>query len=173
MRIFVVESLRKGLPALLTALALSACGPDISQDGPVASDGSVVVSPTTLALDLSDPAGMAVCAPGSSSAIFPVIVTTFDARGFPLGNADITLQLDFSPSTVFVGGVAMAVLDSTGTTLLTTPGGSPSFSTQTEDDGTARFQLLADTSTACSYTGSLTVNSGSVVTSMQVTATGS
>jgi hypothetical protein len=168
-----VQTLRRGLSPLLLAVTLTACGPDISQDGPVASDGSVAVSPTALDLNLSDPAGMAVCTPGSTSAIFPVIVTTFDARGFPVGNADITLQLDFSPSTVFIGGVAMALLDSTGTTLLTAPGGSPSFTTQTEDDGTARFQLLADTSIACSYSGSLSVNSGSLVTLMQVTATGS
>lgn len=168
-----MQTLRRGLSPLLLAAALTACGPDLSQDGPVASDGSVVISPTTLDLDLTDPSGMATCTPGTSSAVFPVFVTTFDAKGFPVGNADITVQLDFSPSTVFVGTAAMALLDESGTVLLTTLGGSPSYSTQTDDDGTARFQLLADTSIACSYAGSLTVNSGSLVNSMQVTATGS
>jgi hypothetical protein len=170
MRMPFMQTLRRGLSPLLLAAALVACGPDLSQDGPVASDGSVEISPTTLDLDLSDSTGMATCTPGSSAAIFPVFVTTFDAKGFPVGNADITVQLDFSPSTTYVGTAAMALLDSSGTVLLTTLGGSPSYSTQTKDDGTAKFQLRADTSIACSYSGSLTVNSGSLINSMQVTA---
>jgi hypothetical protein len=171
MRMPFMQTLRRGLSPLLLAAALTACGPDLSQDGPVSSDGSVTISPPAIDLDLSDTAGT-VCAPGSTSAIFPAIVSVFDSRGFPVGNADITLQLDFSPSTVFVGTAAMALLDSSGTVLLTTLGGSPTYTTQTKDDGTATFQLLLDTSIGCSYAGSLTVNSGSLIESMQVTATG-
>jgi hypothetical protein len=171
MRMPFIQTLRRGLSPLLLAAALTACGPNLSQDGPVASDGSVTISPPALSLDLSDTAGTA-CAPGTNSAIFPAIVSVFDSRGFPVGNADITLQLDFSPSTVFAGTAAMALLDSSGTVLLTTLGGSPSYTTQTQDDGTATFQVLLDTSIGCSYAGSLNVNSGTLVSFMQVTATG-
>ena len=153
------------------AVALTACDSSTSQDGPVASDGLLVVSPPTLVLNLADPSGMAVCAPGSFFSFFPVVVTTFDGRGFPLGNADIALQLDFAPNTTLQ--VAMSLFDSTGTIQLTAAGSPLPFETQTDEDGTARFQLLADTSIACSYSGSLTVTSGSLFSFMQITATGS
>jgi uncharacterized membrane protein len=168
-----MQTLRRGLSPLLLATALTACGPDLSQDGPASSDGSVTISPPTIDLDLSDTA-MTACGAGTvGQAFFPVIIATFDARGFPVGNADITLQVDFSPTTTFGGTPsAMSLWDSTGTTLLTPLGGSPSVTRQTQDDGTATFQLLLDTSIGCSYAGSLTVNSGSLIESMQVTATG-
>jgi hypothetical protein len=174
-----VQTLRRGLSPLLLATALTACGPDYSQNGQLESQGSIVISPTDLNLDLTDSASTPCGGGFIGTAIFPVIVSTFDARGFPIGNANITLQLDFSPSTTYVPFPVtgpMSLLDDAGRTLLTvTPpfnGGFAYYKTQTDSEGTKRFQLLLDTTIGCSYAGSLTVDSGTIVEQLQVTATG-
>jgi hypothetical protein len=169
-----VQGLRKGLPALLIACALSACGPNESQNGQLVSDGSIVISPPTLDIDLSDPTGMATCTPGTDASLFPIVISTFDSRGFLLGNVDISVVLSFAPNTSTQ--VAMTLFDENNVEVTSATSPIP-YETTTDSSGnttgTKRLFLLADTSIACSYTSFLTVISGSIVSFMEITATGS
>ncbi len=157
------------LPVIIV-FALTACGAETSQDGALTSDGSIVISPSALEIDLADPAGMAVCAPGSDVTFFPVHVSTFDGRGLPRGNVDIALVLEFAPNTSTQ--VAMSLYNDALIEVTSATSPLP-FETETDEFGNETFFLLADTSIACDYSGSLTVISGSLVTTMQITATGS
>lgn len=66
----------------------------------------------------------------------------------------------------------MTLYDSSGTTELTGAGSPIPYETQTGDNGSIQFLLLADTSDGCGYAGTLSVTSGTLFSALQVTANG-
>lgn len=171
---------RKRLPARLLLLilgsALAACSSEISQDGPILSNGSVAVAPSTAALGQTGTTGClglngfptSVAATRLDTVTYTI--TTFNARGEPIGNADIGISLSFTESTVF-GGIALTALVDDGT-YVSFPGASPIYETTTDENGTKQVTVFFETTDGCSYDGTMFLTSGSVSADSTFTVTG-
>jgi hypothetical protein len=170
MRMLFVQSLRRALPALLTACALSACGPSESQNGSAVFTNTLTVSPASLAVqvpaDPNTPPSTTPCTSNvpQSQIVTPVQIVVRDDRGTPLGNVDISVFLDFAPGTT--SGLPTTFLVDGGAQV-----GVP-YGTQTDDDGSKTVGVGFLIAPGCEYAGSLTVTSGvlSAQTAFSVTA---
>ncbi len=160
MRKLFVHGLCKGLPALLIAFALTACGPEQSQSGSAVVTDALTISPSSMSLavpaDTAVPPSATPCAsnPGSLPQ-FPVLIIVKDDQGRPLGNADINVILDFAPGTSQFALANTFLFDGN----LTTPVADP-YSTTTDDDGTKLLYVGLFAAPGCAYAGALTVISG-------------
>ncbi len=154
-----VQSLRKGLLALLAAGALSACGPNESQNGSAVFTDSLTISPSSISVavpadPLMDPNP---CVNNPQSLItMPVVIIVRNEQGVPLGNVDIDIFLDLAPGTVFGAGVPVTTLIDGGVQV-----GVP-YSTNTDDDGSKTVSIGFTIANGCAYAGSLTVTSATL-----------
>lgn len=158
MRMLFVQTLRRGLSALLLAATLTACGPDQSQSGPATFDGSLTVSPPSVAIVVGAGAGCNMSRVDQRD----YVISVFDARGFPVGNADIGISLDYSGNTTVTGVVATELIDGDSGAVVSNAGNPVPYKTQTDDSGNKSMKVRFDTSQGCTYTGQMTVVSGSL-----------
>lgn len=157
MRMLFVHSLRKGLPALLTALTLSACGPSETQNGaPANFEWNLRASPSSISVGvppdpLMDPDP---CVNNPQSLVtIPVTVVITDDRGVPRGDTEITIFVDFAPGTIFGAGIPLTVLIDGAQ--VTVP-----YTTTTDNVGSKTVFIGFTVANGCTYAGSVTVTSG-------------
>lgn len=169
MKMLLLQSLRKGLPVLLAAFALSACGPSESQDGPGVFTDNLSTSPASVAVQVpADPANdpdPCLNNPPQSLVTVPVLIIVRNEQGVPLGNVDIDIFLDFAPGSIF-GGIPLTTLIDGGAQV------AVPYSTTTDDDGSKTVSIGFLVANGCTYAGSLTVTSATLFaqTTFDVTA---
>lgn len=153
------NGIRKRLLPIIMASALAACGAEDSQDGPATSEGSLVINPSSTTFGV----GTGASCNGSDVRLVTYVISTFDAQGRPLGNADIAISLDFAANTTLIGPVVTALLDGDSGATVSALGSPVPYETQTDKVGNKTMFVIYDTSPGCSYNGSMTVASGSLV----------
>lgn len=155
------QSLRKGLPALLIALALSACGPSETQNGsPAYFQWNVTSSPSSISVavpaDPNMPPSTMPCDDPvnnpQSLVTIPVTVVVTDDRGIPRGDVEITIFVDFAPGTIFGAAPLTALFDGAQVAV--------PYTTTTDDIGAKTVAIGFLVAPGCAYAGSLTVTSG-------------
>jgi hypothetical protein len=159
------KRIRARLLPLIMALALTACESSTSQDGPAPSEGSLVVDPISTTFGV----GMGVGCDGSDVRFVLYNISAFDAQGRPLGNADIDISIDFAGNTTLVGPVVTLLQDGDTGATVSNPGDPVPYRTETDDIGNKTMFVVYETSAGCTYNGSMTVVSGSLVTTMDFT----
>ena len=157
MTMLFLQNLRKGLPALLTALALSACGPSETQNGaPANFEWNLSASPSSISVGVpADPAmDPNPCVNNPQSLItIPVTAVITDDRGVPRGDTEVTYFVDFAPGTVFGAGIPLTVLIDGAQVAVP-------YTTTTDDVGSKTVYIGFTVANGCAYSGSLTVTSG-------------
>jgi hypothetical protein len=171
MRMLFVESLRKGLPSLLMACTLTACGPSETQNGPAFFTGSITVSPPSFTLsvgaDMGTPPSPTPCVSNPASfPVFPFLITVLDERGQPVGNADIDIILGLAANTF--GGFTTLIDGDNGDTV-SDIGDRVPYSTTTDDFGNKLMFIQFLSAAGCEYGASMTVTSASLFASMDYT----
>lgn len=152
------KRIRTHLLPVVVACALTACSAEDSQDGPATSEGSLVINPSSTTFGVGAGAGCN----GSDSRLVTYVISTFDAQGRPLGNADIAISLDFAANTTLIGPVVTALLDGDSGATVSALGSPVPYETQTDKVGNKTMFVIYDTSLGCTYNGGMTVASGSL-----------
>ncbi len=157
------NGIRKRLLPIIMASTLAACTADDSQDGPIPSEGSLVVEPASISFSV----GPAVGCLGVTTVIERYVISTFDDQGQLLGNADIEITVTFSGSTTIAGLVVTELIDPDKGIVSTSASPVP-YKTTTEGDGanvgTKEMFVAYEVSGGCQYAGNIMVTSGSVAT---------
>jgi hypothetical protein len=157
------NSIRKRLLPIITAAMLAACTAENTYDGPVPSEGSLVIEPASITFSV----GPAVGCLGVTTKIERYVISTFDEEGRLRGNADIEITVTFSGSTTISGLVVTELIDP-GVGIVSTSASPVPYKTTTEGDGenvgTKEMFVAYEVSGGCQYAGNIMVTSGSVVT---------
>ena len=175
MTILSVQTVRSGLSAFLLAGALTACGPEQTQSGPAFFTGSIVVSPpsftVTVGTDMAVPPSTTPCTDPANfvgTPIFPFLISVFDERGQPVGNADIDIVLGLADNTL---GGFVALIDGDTGDIVSDVGDPVPYSTTTDNSGNKQMFIAFYVALGCEYAAAMTVTSGSLVTQMDFDAT--
>lgn len=154
------KRIRARLLPVVMAGALTACTSDISQDGPILSEGSLVVEPASISFSV----GPAVGCLGTTTHIERYIITTFNPQGQPIGDADLEISLTFADFTTIAGLVVTELVDGDSGAIVSTSANPLPYETKTGELGTKTMFVNYEVTGGCQYAGNIMVNSGSVVT---------
>jgi hypothetical protein len=158
------KGIRKRLFPIIMACTLTACTSG-TNEGPASSDGSLIVNPLSTTFGV----GLGVGCNNSDSRIVTYVISTFDAQGRPLGNADIGISLDFAANTTLVGPVVTTLVDGDTGAVVSTVNNTVPYTTKTDRIGNKTMFVIYDTSPGCAYNGNMTVVSGSLSALMDFT----
>jgi hypothetical protein len=165
-----LDCLRRSILPFFVAAVLGACDASTSQNGAAPPDGSITISPSSFTATVDNPT-MAACGAGATTfQTETFFITAFDAKGQPVGNADIGISLDFAGNTTPVG-VPLTFLEDPQGTIVSNPGTANPYQTTTDKSGNKTIYVTFTFSQGCSYAGAMTVTSGSLFAQMTFSVT--
>lgn len=133
---------------------------------PLPPTGSIVISPSSTNILVGAGPG---CLGMPNHVAGPYLISTFDALGRPLGNADIRITLEHAGNTTLVGPVVTALVDADSGVIVSDIADPVPYQTQTDELGNKTMFVIYELTPGCTYNGNMTVVSGGVLVQMNFT----